>query len=229
MSFKRIAGIAGIAAVALDVVFLALGGDEPAGDASGAAVLSWLGDNQGLTEFRLAVGAAGFFVAGIFMVGLFGLLRDRERATEDHWSLVGLTGGVISLAALAVGRAAIVALVGRADEVSEGLARFSWDLAGGAASWEVMASALMLTGFSAAIYRTRTLPRWVAHLGFVAAVLVVIPGLASVPTAQLTGVGILLFIAFPVFLLWTLIVSIWMVRTKTADRSHAILSGTAAS
>ena len=79
-----------------------------------------------------------------------------------------------------------------------------------------MGTALALVGYSAAIYRTQAFPQWVAYVGFVGAVLGIIAGLTTVPTAEQSGIGILGLIAPLVFLLWVLIVSVWMVRPGPA-------------
>lgn len=229
MSFTRTAGIAGITGFLLDVVFVfALGADDPEGDASGAAVLEWVVDNEGLTEFRLALGAASIVLAVIFLVGLFGLLRARERDGEDLWSFVGLIGGVLSLAAVAVAASAVTALVVRVDELSAGAAELLWDLGQGASSFEVLAFAIALVGFSAAIYRTRAMSPWVAYAGFVGAVLALIAGLVPVRTAEQSGIGVAAFIALLIFELWTLVVSVLMVRAGSARRERAVTRPAAA-
>ena len=109
--FQPDRGYAGIAFVVSLALFFGLGGDDPDGDASGAEVVEWVIDNEGLIEFRLALTAVTLFVAGIFFVGLFGLLRARERSGEDYWSLVGLAGGILTAAMVGASAAPIVALV----------------------------------------------------------------------------------------------------------------------
>lgn len=217
MSFRRIAGIAGLLTVVLEFVFMVgLGGDDPDPDASGAEILAWLTDNQGLTEFRMGLGAASIFFAIIFIAGLSLLVRNHEQR-DDGWALVGFTGGLLSIAMFGAAIAAFAALVIQVEHIDPALAEVLWDIEGGSVHLVSMTMAAMALGFGVAIVRTGVLPAWIGYGGVVVAALSVVPGVTVVPTAELTGVGNLAMVSGPAFSLWVLAVSIWMAAGADAD------------
>ena len=223
MSFRRVAGIAGILTAVLEFVFMVvLGGDDPDPDASGAEVIAWLSDNQGLTEFRMGLGAASIFFAIIFIVGLGLLLRSHERR-EDGWSIVGFTGGLLSMAMFGAAIAAFAVLVIQVEDIDPALASVLWDFEGGSLHLVTGTMAVMALGFGVAIIRSRALPAWIGWFALGVTALSVVPAVTVVPTAELTGVsGALAMISGAAFSLWVLVIALWMAAgPSTADDERA--------
>ena len=74
MSFRRIAGIAGVIFVVLLVVQVVIGGDEPAPGDDIADVVEYFQDDAGLQEFSVGAGAVGTLLFPLFLQDFLDLL-----------------------------------------------------------------------------------------------------------------------------------------------------------
>lgn len=215
MSFRRVAGLAGIVAVALAVTQGAVFGTGPGLEPTASEILAWTGDNQATINTLLVLSAGQLFVFGIFLVGLYGVLRTGEPGGEP-WAMLGLVGGIVAGAVLAVQYVVMVPFALRPAQLGEPSALVLWDISLGLQSPLVVVGALALLGYGVAIHRAGVFPRWLAYLAYLGSLVGLAGGLAVVPTAQGSGLGIVTVIGSFLFLLWALLVGIWMLRSSRA-------------
>lgn len=95
MSLRRISGLAGILSVALGVIPGVMFGEGPGIDPTTSEIVSWAAENQGGLRLILVLLAGQLFAFGIFVVGLYGVLRADKTAGEP-WQRLGLTGGIVA-------------------------------------------------------------------------------------------------------------------------------------
>lgn len=209
MSFKRFAGVAGLVAVALGVIAAALFGNVAGANPTAKEVLTWAADNKSALNLILIFLAGQLFAFAVFVVGLYGLLRPDEPADEP-WSMLGLTGGIVAGAVLAMQYVVVVPFALHFAELNEPSALVLRDITLALNSPLAVAGAVTLLGYGAAIHRTGKLPSWLAYLAYLGTLLTLAGGLAVVPTAQGSGFGTVTGIGALMFLLWVLLVGIWM-------------------
>jgi hypothetical protein len=210
MSFRRMAGVAGLAFVVVFVVAQAVAGSLPQPKETGDRVISYLGEHATSLQITAALTAVGVFLSVVFLVGLWDAARDGEGRPEP-WSVVGLVGGAVTATLNAVQGAVFGGIaLGIHATASPDLAitvyRIGFTI-GGATS---VFAALFLTGFTLASWKTGFLPGWVRWLGALAAVLQAIASLA-IASAR-TEFFVTTLAAFAASLLWVVAVSIRMLR-----------------
>lgn len=213
--------MAGILSVVLGQSAFALFGGGPPSDPTGAELLAWAGDQQGTFDGFLVLLAGQFFAFAIFVAGLYWVLRADHTAAEG-WPILGLIGGIVAGTVLAMQYVAVAPFAIHLTELSEPTALVLRDVALALNSPLAVAGALAMLGYGVAIRRTGELPAWLGYLAYLGAAVAAVGGLAVVSTAQGTGFGIVTAIGAFVFLLWTLLVGIWMLRparrTSVSDR-----------
>lgn len=209
MSFRRFAGVSGLVAVALGVIAAALFGNVAGANPTAREVLAWAGDNQATINVILVLLAGQLFAFAVFVVGLYGVLRSDEPPGEP-WSMLGLTGGIVAGAVLAMQYVAVVPFALHFAELSEPSTLVLRDIALALNSPLAVAGAVSMLGYGVAIHRTGKLPSWLAYLAYLGTLMALVGGLAVVPTAQGSGFGIVTGIGAFLFLLWVLLVGIWI-------------------
>lgn len=215
MSFRRIAGVAGILAVVLGQIAFALFGGGPPSDPTGAELLAWAGYKQGIIDGFLILLAGQFLAFVIFVAGLYWVLRA-DHAAAEGWSMLGLTGGIVAGTVLAMQYVAVAPFALHLTEIGELTALVLRDVALALNSPLAVAGALAMLGYGVAIQRTGQLPAWLGYLAYLGALVAAVGGLAVVPTTQGTGFGIVTAIGAFMFLLWALLVGIWLLRPARA-------------
>lgn len=214
MSFRRLSAWSGVAFVVLILASSFIAGEAaPTVKDSPEEVTSYLVDNHDalLIGNFLSSLAGVFFV--VFLAGLYQRLRDMDRQSGEPWAFIGLIGAILLGVAATISQAgASVAILRAEDGTGAAAAFFDLSLMGYALTGVMLT--IMLVGFSMAMARARTMPVWVIWLGYVGA-LVGLVGSASAGSSSET-LGFIGFIAFLVFALWTLSVSVLMMRAEGA-------------
>jgi hypothetical protein len=192
---------AGILAALTFVFGLAAAANSPDSDDSDAQILSWYADHG----HRIGVIIGAFILAfcGLFLLWFASGLRQRLRLAEGpegRLANVALGGGVLLVALLWVGAAALAAVpagqsIGGTPLTNADVARFFPSLGFGSILIFAMFGAIaLIDATSVVIMRTGVLPRWLAWLGFVCGVVL------------LFGAVFLPVIALPVWLIASSIV-----------------------
>lgn len=218
MSLTKIGGLGGILGVIVAVITIGLFGTGAGRNPSGSDVVSWAASNPTAIDATLVLTAVGLFLFGFFVVALYALLRDRE-VPNERWTVVGLAGGITSGALSGMQNVLLVPLAAEPEAVGEEAAGVLYLVFNAVNSPLALTAAFMLVGFAVAIQRTGALPTWTAYVAWVSAVLMVIGGLAVMPTATTTGLSLATLIGFLVFLAWTLIVGVLMLRADGTERA----------
>ena len=216
-TWNRIAGFSGIAYV---VLFVAMG----ASIAASAPVFSdgadelreWFADNQGPIAFFTWFAPMVFGVLGLtFAVGLLRRLTagDTSGGILPRLSFAGIVAGT---AAGLVGMSlwAVMSLDPILDGASDGLL-LTLSALDSVIFFALMpwANAIFIISASALMVQTRVMPTWLAALGAVAGVLPVVGGtwlFSGDPDSAVRAIG---FIGELGGMLWTLIASVFLIRS----------------
>jgi hypothetical protein len=205
---------AGILAALTFVFGLAAAADSPDNDDTDAKILAWYADHG----HRVGVIIGAFILAfcGLFLLWFASGLRQRLRLAEGpegRLANVALGGGVLLVALLWVGAAALaaipagVSLGGSTQLTNADLARFLPSIGFGSILIFAMFGAIaLIDATSIVIMRTGVLPRWLGWLGFVCGVVL------------LFGAVFFPVIALPV---WLIAASIVLYRQPEGAQSSA--------
>ena len=217
MSYRRLAGIAGILAVILIVVpqipFL---GGYPAPASSGQKILAYLADNHRGWQVASLLWALGVFFYLLFLAGLWSVVRESDDKSTPGWSAALAIGGtgfaVLGLASGAVQLGLLESAFG--GIASAELASALWITAGSISG----AAAVFLTVFAfsiaAAGLKIRALPAAIGWLGLITGILagVAVGGLVSA-RALFAYFGGFAQLALSITVL---VAAIWMVRERAS-------------
>lgn len=221
MSFRRVAGWAGIAAVVAFVAGSFMVPQPPAiGDAATtAAKISdfYVDHHAGLWTASLILGA-GFVLILVWGAGMWASVGRSEQASGEAWSVAALLGlaGVVILSILSTAiNDALALLDGLPGDPGTLLAVYGVGYS--LAALTGLLAVPVLVGFSLAGARAGLVPAWLSGLGLVGAAL----GALGTPAAFVTSTTIWSLIGlagFLVAMVWILVTSILMVRpTPTAS------------
>ena len=227
-SVLRLGGVAAIAAGLLffvGVQALVAAGWYPDGSYAVGEMAAW---REGVRAARMpAVVGLLLSLAGVSLWMVVALvLYRRVRGEAPATALVGLAGFLVGVpvgfAAFGLGAGATWALTDVGAQADPTLAAVAlrafaaMDYAG-----SVLVGGLGVGALSAAAWRTGGLPRWIAAVGVVAAVLVTLAaGSLFVPALGVASVG------YPLLLLWLVLVGIALLRAGRAEAGRAALFGT---
>jgi hypothetical protein len=188
---------AGILAAVTFIVGLAATADSPDSSDSNAKIVAWYADHGHRTG--VIIGAFILAFCGLFLLWFASGLRQRLRLAEGpegRLANVALGGGVLLVALLWVGAAALAAIpaqqsFGGGPALSDAdLGRFLPSVGFGSILLFGMFGAIaLIDATSIVIMRTGVLPRWLGWLGFVCGVVL------------LFGVVFLPVIALPIWLI----------------------------
>lgn len=217
-TWNRIAGFAGIAAVVLFVgLAVGISASAPTFTDGADEIRSWFADNAGPVAFWVWIAPLVFgFLQLVFAVGLL------RRLTEDDTSggvlpRLAFAGAVAGFGAGIVGMSLFGVLTlepvqAASDDVLVALSALDsviffvlmpWTTA----MYVIFASVLML--------QTRAMPSWLAGLGCLAGVVSVIGGTWLFSGDPAGGVASLGLIGGLAVFIWTLIASVFLIRSAT--------------
>jgi hypothetical protein len=194
--------VAGILAAITFVVGIILAADSPDSTDTDAQVLAWYADK----DHRVEVICGAYFLAfcALFLVWFgAGIRRRLLAAGSGRLADIALGGAVLCAGLIAVGAAAVASVpagqsLGGSPLSTADIARFLPSIGFGAILLFAMFGAIaLIDAVSIVIYRTGILPRWLAWLGFLCAIVL------------LFGVVFFPIVALPI---WLLAISIALLR-----------------
>ena len=217
MSFRRIAGIAGIVFFVLIVVNIVSSGQPPMLDDPVAEIDEFYADDDSLQVAAVANQLAGVFIA-VFGAGLLSAIWLAERGLRQAWAVVGLIGLVVTYAAIDASAAAHTTLLINAGGLDDGVTRALYDMSSVSFVTGNYNTAIFLLGAGAGIVTTRILPRWLGGAALVGAAVGWLSAFGHGDRDALTDVaGGLSFIASALFLLFVLIAGVMLATRAEAD------------
>ena len=214
--YARYGAMTGILFVLLVIVGFAVTPQPPDADATPAEVLNYVVDHHNaLHAVQLIFAGAGFL-----FIWFIGALRDslsRVEVGEGRPALANIAwgGGLIAVATLMVGFALSATATLHPVGSDPDLTRALWDASLLVPAVGAPAVAVFFVGNSLSILRSGVLPAWLGWLGLVTALFNAL-GISAVFTdhGAFAADGVLGFFAgFLLFLLWTLLASIMLVRS----------------
>lgn len=214
----RIAGFAGLVFVA-GVVFqnLVHAVIDPAGDATGAAILSHLADHRGLLEFTYGLFAIELVALMVFVGAIVHRLRETPAGWLARAGLLGVAGIVTLFAGNVVVEIALSASTGTlasSPHVVEAL----WAVHQAFFGLNFAAIGTALLGLSLASAAAGIVPRWFRIVGPVGAALLLIGALPTLQTAEGSMAGMAIALpGFVAWLAWMLFASVSVIQHPAAD------------
>ncbi|OFW66253.1 MAG: hypothetical protein A2Z12_05630 [Actinobacteria bacterium RBG_16_68_21] len=214
MSFRRMAGWAGVAFVAFNLVAFFVWGTPPDAEAPASEVAKYLADGGNAYKFGIVM--AG--LAMIFMVPFIaGFLIPFFRSDREHgegYGVVVLGGILVSGAMYGVAIAANAALTLRGGfELDAATTRILWDFQYTAYAAAILAVPIFAGGAAIAIGKRGVMPAWFGYLSWVVA-LAGFTGIAGLVSGS--GIGLLTLAGYVGLLLWTLAGGIALLREPAA-------------
>lgn len=218
-NWDRIAAGAGVGMVVLFVVGYLIVGDGPKVDDPAGEILSYYGDERG----KIATGAIIFGLGGVLLLWFVSALATALRAAgEPRAAATALAGGVTMVGVLfmilTVDAGIMLAAQEGADEGAVlALHKIFW-----AAEVVIAWPAAVLVGATAAAaLRTRIFPQWYAGASGMAALAFLLGGTTWARDGFWAPDGAYGLLAFLVFLTWTLVTSVLLVRrAPVAELPH---------
>jgi len=214
----RVGGMFGIGFVILFIIGpVLLTGDTPTRDDSIEDIRKFYADDG---EMYLV----GDFIAGIaftffflpYLVTLRWVLGSGE-GWPPIWSWLTVLGGLSFLVVggtSAVFSGALAISEGNPDVIDDGGVRLLMEMGTYAFTGFTLTLGLFVASASLVVLRTGVLWRWLAGLGFLAAVLLVVGSAWPIDGDEEGALAVLGFIGAPLTLLWILISSIGMIMMK---------------
>jgi hypothetical protein len=215
-AYARYGAMTGILFVLVVIIGFAVTPQPPDADAAPAEVLNYVVDHHNaLHAVQLIFAAAGFL-----FIWFIGTLRDalsRVEVAAGHHALANLAwgGGLIGVATLMVGFALAATATLHPVQSDPDLTRALWDASLMIPAVGAPAAAVFFLGNGLSILRSGVLPAWLGWLGIVTAIFNAL-GISAVFTdhGAFAADGVLgFFVGFLLFLLWTLLASITLVRS----------------
>jgi hypothetical protein len=208
---EKWAALAGVVFVVLSVVGAFIAGSPPKVSDHDPKIIKYTTDNR--DALRIAAYLAGIAVA--FFLFFLGVVWTKVRQAEGgngRLAVTALAGGVATAAIASVGFG--ISAYGALHPVES---PFTYRLSAiifGLLSFAIL---VFVEASSIVIIRTKFLPAWLGWLGMLSALLWLIGG-AAVATENDT-IFVFGFVAFLVWALWLLILSVMLFRTSDAATS----------
>jgi hypothetical protein len=207
-SGARVAALAGVAFVVLSVASTVAAGSPPAGNASAAKVATYFHDHSGGIRAELLLGGLGI-AALMWWFGTVWRLLSRAEHERPRLAMVAAIGlGVGVTLALVNGIAVATAALRGGDPATT---RLLYTLSVVAISAAGYGLGTFLLATSVVTYRARITPTWVSGVGILAALAFFASTIGGVTNGH--GVVALGFVAFLVWCVWILAVSVTMWRS----------------
>lgn len=213
MSFTRTAGAAGVIAVLLMLLNLALLGNQPTLDDPTSEVVSYIGEDLDMHRAGLLFGAAILPFYAVFLVGIVSLIRASDREHNESWAIVALAGGILLGAVATVGDLMIGALTLRGGAgLDDETIRALWDVGVRAYSSAGIAIGTMTAAVAISSLRH---PRWAEWYGWLSALAAVVAFITIIGTNWTSDTGYYLgFLGFGALIVWTIVTAVLMLREE---------------
>ena len=218
----RVTGWLGVAYFVLMLILFVLTAGTPFVGDSPSNVREYFTDNDSIVYLSGFVGGLanlGVFLA--FASGIRGVLARADRQDAGMWSRFSFAGAVTAVAFGGVGGAMNVVLSLTAEQASDGTLLVLSAL--GVAMFTVfgLGAAVFLAGAAFVILKSGVFQRWLAWLGLAGAVLLVVGSLWPFEGDSGAAFGTLGFGGLILFLIWTLVAGIDLVRRTTPEMPAA--------
>lgn len=209
----QLAGVVGIGFVVLALASTFVTGSPPAQDAAPAEIRDYMVDKRG----GLQASAILTGISAPLVLFFFAHLRQKLARAGDESALpvTGVVSFAVTIAMVFAGTAVSASMVvtdGFAAGAGDDLIQFAWNVGTMAFAVGGCAIALGLGAFAASILRTRALPSW---LGWMAAVIAILNLLGVLGVTSLT-LSLFGFVGFITMALWIVIISVMLLRGRTA-------------
>lgn len=210
LRFGRVAGVAGLAAVAIGIAFTAATGDPPGLRASASEVAAHFGQDPSLRRVAVLVPALLGIPIALFFSGVHRSLRQADDRRGTAWATMFLYGAIMMSATSGLGEVLYsVGVLREGSGSSPEVLRLLLDAGAMARATLGAWIAVAVGAVAAATFTTGLRPRWYGWYCTVAALL----GAAAVADTVSTGGGLLSQLAFVIgFLLFMVITSVFMLR-----------------
>lgn len=213
MSFKKTAGFAGLLAVAFFILNLVLQGSTPAPEDSVGDIREYLADDIGLHKLGLMFGVLAVVPILAFFAGFLLPFFKSDREHDEGFGIVIFGGALLFGASAAVLNSAFGALALRGgDGLDDSTVQGMWDLQQTAAGGGGIALIAFGGGVAMAVFRRHVMADWV---GWAATLLAALGALGAITLTNEGNAAMLGYLPFVGFLLFTLAVSIDMVRSTS--------------
>lgn len=213
-NYRRVAGAAGVIAMALLVVGFLLPGSPPKADDSVQTISDFLTDKRSAIlagDFLIGLGSA---VLLVWLSGLRSHLEavDREGGLPRSAFAGGVVASALNLAGAALSAGTVFQAAGLGDQA---LNRALFDMSTDLFTIAGFVIALLLAAVSLSAIRTLALPRWASSTGLVVAVLQLVScvGIFASSGFFASG-GAFAFIAFLPAVAWVVAVSLVLLRSS---------------
>ena len=214
MSFKRMAGWAGVGFVVLNVVAFLLFGTPPGADAPASEIADYVADAGNAYKVGTALTGIATVLFVPFLAGLLVPFFRSDREHSEGFGVVVFAGALLSGTAATLGLSATAALSLRAGaELDAATTRALWDLSYVAYGSAILAVPILAGGAAMAIQKRGVMPDWFGNLSWLVALLgfTGIFGLVST-----SGLAYLLLAGYLGLLVWVLVAGIVLVREQPA-------------
>jgi len=214
VSFRKMAGWAGVLFVVFNMVAFFIWGTPPSADAPASEVATYLADGGNTYKFGVALtGIATIFMV-VFIAGFLVPFFRSDREHGEGYGVMVLGGILVSGAMYVVAIAANAALVLRGGfELDAATTRALWDFQYVAYALAILAVPIFAGGAAMAIGKRSVMPAWFGYFSWVVALL----GFTGVAgTVSGSNIGMLTLAGYLGLLLWTLAGGIVLLRDRTA-------------
>ena len=230
MTFRRLAAVSGLVAVALILVQGALMGQLPAPDDPVEDFVNYVSEDNAAHQTGLVLGFLIGIPLVVFVVGVFRDLQPIDRVHDSGWATLFLVSAVLFGATVGVGEGFLAVLVYRQGEgLDPELVRALFDASQLSASAAAVWLALMFFSVAVAVFGFGFRQHW---YGWMTAVLGVAILTALIDTVSTSTNAIFSLIAFASFLVWTVTTCVLMYRdgspagdVAVGDRTEEVALG----
>jgi hypothetical protein len=208
--WERRANLGGIFFVVCVAISALLPGSPPKTSDTGSKIANFLADKS--SELRWSAFIGGLAVLGLFwwLGSVYRLIR-RAEGGSPRLAVIAVASAVFASVLAAIGGIMLGALpIVGARVLGPTGGRIFYIISTNLGIGTLVGAAVFLGAFSAVIIRSRVLPVWLGWIGALVAV-VSVAGSAAVATTR-DAVFYVAFTGFIAFLVWTLVVSILMLR-----------------
>lgn len=211
MNSRRVAAWAGIIAVILYAVSAALISDVPDINAPVSVWSAYAASHSAQLLWEVYTWGAVTAALAFFLAGLWAVLSQAEGSSKIL-ATIGLASGFVIWAIVLAGFTPALILGyrgGGLDAASVGVLRDSVLLGATLSAFPTVAS---VAAFSMLISRTKALPRWIGWAGWLVVIAHLAAGAAFAHDGFFSPSFVSVFVAPPLYFLWTLVISVALLR-----------------